>query len=241
MKVIVSPSKTKKIKGIPTAPLFDAAMTERIVKHMQSLSLEAIGKALKLTQEKAIGVQEFFTHYDEAPMGCAAESYNGLAFKNLSWETLDEESKAYGKDVLIVLSALYGVLTPESPVKDYRLDLVDGVLKDRKETLYDWWRPSVTSYFADEDWILNLASKEYAKLVNHPRMVTVEFLEEKNGVWKQLSTSSKQMRGRLARYVLEKRVAQPSDLPEVLEDFVLAGIKSNESSLITYRRQHKKV
>ena len=102
MKVIVSPSKTKKIKGIPTAPLFDAAMTERIVKHMQSLSLEAIGKALKLTQEKAIGVQEFFTHYDEAPTGCAAESYNGLAFKNCRCKIDTQMIQYHKRDRLIL-------------------------------------------------------------------------------------------------------------------------------------------
>ena len=53
-------------------------------------------------------------------------------------------------------------------VRDYRLDMVDKV----GINLYDTWRDAVDVYFYKEDWILNLASKEYAKMVNHPKVVT---------------------------------------------------------------------
>ena len=35
MKLIISPSKTKDIKGTPSGPVFAPHMTEHIVKHMQ--------------------------------------------------------------------------------------------------------------------------------------------------------------------------------------------------------------
>lgn len=107
------------------------------------------------------------------------------------------------------------------PIKDYRLDLVNPILKEEKTSLYNWWRSFVADYFSEDDWILNLASKEYARLVEHPLMVTVEFHELKKEVWKQLSTSSKMMRGLLARYMLEHQVTDIQQLPQQIGDFIL--------------------
>ena len=42
MKLIISPSKTKDIKGTPSAPQFAPHMTEQIVHHMQGISKEAL-------------------------------------------------------------------------------------------------------------------------------------------------------------------------------------------------------
>ena len=47
MKILLSPSKTKTLQGKATAPVFAKALTEAIVAHMQTLSAEAIMKALK--------------------------------------------------------------------------------------------------------------------------------------------------------------------------------------------------
>ena len=52
--------------------------------------------------------------------------------------------------------------------------------------LYETWREAVDAYFHKEDWILNLASKEYAKMVNHPKVVTIEFWELRGDTYKQI-------------------------------------------------------
>ena len=40
MKLIISPSKTKDIKGTSSGPMFAPHMTEQIVKHIQGVSRE---------------------------------------------------------------------------------------------------------------------------------------------------------------------------------------------------------
>ena len=45
-----------------------------------------------------------------------------------------------------------------------------------------------------------------------PRIVTPVFLEERNGSAKTVSFFAKRARGALARYVVEERVTDPSDL-----------------------------
>ena len=134
---------------------------------------------------------------------------------------------------------MYGLVSPDSGIKGYRLDLIDPVLKTERTNLYAWWQPLVDEAVLKEEWILNLASKEYSKWINHPKMVTIEFLEFRNGVWKQLSTSSKQMRGSLVHYMCEHQITELSELPKELKGFVLDPLPENrEGSFIIAYRKH---
>ena len=63
------------------------------------------------------------------------------------------------KPIWYLCPVLYGVVEPIMALSNHRLDMVDKV----GVNLYDTWREAVDAYFHKEDWILNLASKEYAK------------------------------------------------------------------------------
>ena len=239
MKIIISPSKTKDIKGIPNAPKFAPHMTEQIVEHMQGMSKDVLGKVLKIKEAVLDEVYTFYQNYDTEVEGMAALSYDGLSFKNFNYEGLSTEGKAFANSHVWIVSALYVLVSPDSGIKRYRLDLIDPVLKEEKTDLYNWWQPLVDVAVAEEDWILNLASKEYSKWIHHPNMVTIEFLEDRNGVWKQLSTSSKQMRGSLAHYICEHQITELSQLPKELKGFVLDPLPEQIGSSFTlaYRKQ----
>ena len=239
MKLIISPSKTKDIKGTSSAPQFAPHMTEQIVEHMQGMSKEALGKALKIKDTVLEEVYAFYQNYDKEVEGMAALSYDGLSFKNFNYEGLSSEGKAFANTHIWIGSALYGLLAPNSGIKGYRLDLIDPILKEEKSNLYTWWQPLVDAAVVEEDWILNLASKEYSKWINHPKVITIEFLEHRNGVWKQLSTSSKQMRGSLAHYVCEHQIMELSQLPKELKGFVLDPLPEiiDGSITIAYRKE----
>ena len=239
MKLIISPSKTKDIKGTSSAPQFAPHMTEQIVEHMQGMSKEALEKALKIKDIVLDEVYAFYQNYDKEVEGMAALSYDGLSFKNFNYEGLSSEGKAFANTHIWIGSALYGLVAPNSGIKGYRLDLIDPVLKEQKTNLYIWWQPLVDAAVAEEDWILNLASKEYSKWINHPKIVTIEFLEHRQGVWKQLSTSSKQMRGSLAHYICEHQITELSQLPKELKGFVLDPLPEiiDGSITVAYRKE----
>ena len=136
------------------------------------------------------------------------------------------------------MSALYGVVEPIMGVRDYRLDMVDKV----GINLYDTWREAVDSYFHKEDWILNLASKEYAKMVNHTKVVTIEFWELRGDTFKQMSTSSKMSRGMMAHACLMEQVKHVRDLPREINGFTcVTDIESitipSESMTVRYERK----
>ena len=98
------------------------------------------------------------------------------------------------------------------------------------------------AYFHKEDWILNLASKEYAKMVNHPKVVTIEFWELRGDTFKQMSTSSKMSRGVMAHECLTRQVKHVRDLPREINGFTcVTDIESitipSESMTIRYERK----
>ena len=248
MKIVLSPSKTKTIidaaknDGAVNHAVrdgqFQPHITQEIVKHVQSLDVMALGKALKLKDDKAQALFDFYQDFESHPVGLACESYDGIAFKYLDWGNLSNEAKAFGESHLVVMSALYGVVEPTMGVRDYRLDMVDKV----GINLYDTWRETVDAYFHKEDWILNLASKEYAKMVNHPKVVTVEFWELRGDAFKQMSTSSKMSRGVMAHECLTRQVKQVRDLPREINGFTcVTNIESitipSESMTVRYERK----
>lgn len=246
MKIVLSPSKTKTISNVAGHAVnhtvrdghFQPHITQEIIKHVKSLDVTALGKALKLKDDKAQALFDFYQAFESQPVGMACESYDGIAFKYLDWQNLSEEAKAFGESHLVVMSALYGVVEPMMGVRDYRLDMVDKV----GINLYDTWRETVDAYFHKEDWILNLASKEYAKMVNHPKVVTVEFWELRGDTFKQMSTSSKMSRGVMAHECLTRQVKHVRDLPPEVNGFTcVTNIESitipSESMTIRYERK----
>ena len=247
MKIVLSPSKTKTITHAASNGggnhavrdgQFQPHITQEIIKHVQSLDVTTLGKALKLKDDKAQELFDFYQAFESQPVGIACESYDGIAFKYLDWQNLSDEAKAFGESHLVVMSALYGVIEPTMDVRDYRLDMVDKV----GINLYDIWRETVDAYFHKEDWILNLASKEYAKMVNHPKVVTVEFWELRGDAFKQMSTSSKMSRGVMAHECLTRQVKHVRDLPREVNGFTcVTDIESitipSESMTVRYERK----
>ena len=247
MKIVLSPSKTKTITHAASNGggnhavrdgQFQPHITQEIIKYVRSLDVTALGKALKLKDDKAQALFDFYQAFEAHPVGIACESYGGIAFKYLDWQNLSDEAKAFGESHLVVMSALYGVVEPTMGVRDYRLDMVDKV----GINLYDIWRETVDAYFHKEDWILNLASKEYAKMVNHPKVVTVEFWELRGDAFKQMSTSSKMSRGVMAHECLTRQVKQVRDLPREVNGFTcVTDIESitipSESMTVRYERK----
>lgn len=146
MKIVLSPSKTKTIShtaAVIRDGQFQPLITQKIVKHVQSLDVAALGKALKLKGDKAQSIFDFYEEFESHPVGFACESYDGIAFKYLDWAGLSDEAKAFGETHLAIMSALYGVVEPTMGVRDYRLDMVDKVGLN----LYEIWREAVGQTF----------------------------------------------------------------------------------------------
>ncbi len=131
----------------------------------------------------------------------ALPGYAGLIFKELDYASLRPDQCAYLDAHLWILSALYGYLRPTERFAPYRLDLVD----DMDLNLVDYWRDTIRDALPKEDFIVNLASKEYMKLIDREqvgdRLITIDIKERReDGKLRTVATYAKKARGAFLRF-----------------------------------------
>ena len=244
MKIIISPSKTKKINNLPIKDNgsltekepFYLEITNEIIEKMKTFSVGEIEKKFKLKKEKAEKLLEFYQNYENEKSGNALASYTGVAYKSIGIDTFDIEDFEYLKSHLVILSALYGILTPYTNIKEYRLDMTTNSIFENK-SLYEIWKNSVNEYFEKEDIILNLASKEYSKLIKSDNLIDFEFWNDTNGKLKQISTNSKKMRGFTLNYIVKNRITNINNLKDItLNEYIFNKDMSSKKKFVYVKK-----
>lgn len=248
MKIIISPSKTKKINNLPVElknisieendfypEIFYPKITNKIIERIKMFSVEEIEKKFKLKKDKAEKLLEFYQNYENEKSGNALASYTGVAYKSIGIDTFDIEDFEYLESHLVILSALYGILTPYTNIKEYRLDMTNSIFENK--SLYEVWKSSVNEYFEKEDVILNLASKEYSKLIKSDNLIDFEFWNDTNGKLKQISTNSKKMRGFTLNYIIKNRITNINNLKDItLNEYVFNKDMSSEKKFVYVKK-----
>jgi UPF0246 protein GCWU000323_00901 len=248
MKIIISPSKTKKINNLPIElknisikkndfypEILYPNITNKIIERIKMFSVEEIEKKFKLKKDKAEKLLEFYQNYENEKSGNALTSYTGVAYKSIGIDTFDIEDFEYLKSHLVILSALYGILTPYTNIKEYRLDMTNSIFENK--SLYEVWKNSVNEYFEKEDIILNLASKEYSKLIKSDTLIDFEFWNDTNGKLKQISTNSKKMRGFTLNYIVKNRITNINNLKDItLNEYVFNKDMSSEKKFVYVKK-----
>ena len=206
-----------------------------IIEKIKTFSVEEIEKKFKLKNEKAQKLLEFYKNYENEKSGNALASYTGVAYKAIKIETFDKSDFEYLESHLVILSALYGILTPYTNVKEYRLDMTNSIFESK--SLYEVWKTSVNEYFEHEDIILNLASKEYSKLINPDKLIDFEFWEDSNGKLKQVSTNSKKMRGFTLNYIVKNKISDVKKLRNIaLDGYVFDEDMSDDRKFVYVKK-----
>lgn len=180
-----------------TKPEFEE-LAKRIVKSLQILPKKDLKKRLKLSDNLLEHTYlQLHTHSFKYDLMPAFFMYDGLQYKRMDRENMDLEVL---QNNVRILDALYGVLRPLDGISFYRLDFsIKGF------DLYSFWQESVVEYFKDEKKLINLASNEYAKLLEpiKNKMTTVKFMQMRDGQRVSLGTENKIARGVLLSYLLK--------------------------------------
>jgi cytoplasmic iron level regulating protein YaaA (DUF328/UPF0246 family) len=175
------------------------AMTVEDLKEVYGSSDQVAATARTLLEDPG--------HYRALP------AYAGMIFKELSYETLRPDQQHYLDDHLWILTALYGYLRPDERLTPYRLDLVDDLGLD----LVAHWQEELRSALPEEGVVVNLASKEYMKLIDKrvlgDRLVTVDFKERRSdGKLRTVATYAKKARGAFLRFAA---ITKPTTVEEL--------------------------
>lgn len=219
MKIILSPAKTfsKRSEPIGTIPYFlsDAIMLNH---RLSVLSKEDLKQSMHLSNNLVDLVFDYIKQFHTYQTK-AIYAYDGQVFKMLDVLSLDNDTIDYMYAHVYILSGLYGILKPSDLISYYRLEMKDTTIIN----LYEYWKPRINHYITTEikdDIIINLASEEYARLLTDPRIITIDFILNKDGKKQRPAMLMKTMRGLFARHLLEKRITKLKDLKKiVINDF----------------------
>lgn len=206
MKIILSPTKSMKRKdylnNIGEAALFEDKSLE-IRNKLSEYDFDALKKMYKASDKIVENTIEYYSNPKDLIE--AINLYDGLVFKQLKFKEYSEAEIDYLINHVNILSAMYGVLSPNSLINEYRLDY----LMKYEDDLYSYWSDSLKSYFNDYKVIINLASDEYAKSVVHDNMINIHFLTKENKVQ---ATAAKMARGDMLNYLVKNQVNNIDDL-----------------------------
>ena len=93
MRIILSPSKTKKISTYREEqvkiPQYNSK-AQKIAKKIARMSVNDISKKFKLPIDKSKELKNFYKNYDGQEYGHSLKSYDGLAFKN--FQSIEKDS-----------------------------------------------------------------------------------------------------------------------------------------------------
>jgi len=235
MKIIFSPTKSMDFSDSAKDPL-KVNFTDKtifLLKHLKTVSLDEISKIMKIKGNTLNHVKNIYENFDSSNTKKAIAAYNGVSFKQLELETYREKEFNFLNNHLTILSALYGVVEPSNPIKEYRLDMNMKLLKD--ETLYKFWKKEINDYFKDDELIFNLASKEFSKIIEKP-MITMDFKEKKEESYKSVSAYSKKGRGLMLNYIVKNKITSIDQIKRFnLDGYSLNDKLSDEFNLIFTR------
>lgn len=229
MKIVFSPSKTMKHKDVrfSTEEMINFSdKTNFLIEKLKKFSKDEIEKIFKikgkLLEETYDNIQnfEYLESFDTLAL------YDGVTFRQLETHSYSNKNFDYLNENLFIFSALYGVLSPNTKIKPYRLDMSINFLEE--ENLYKFWKEEVNSYLTkfNEEIFINLASKEFSKILDYKKfnVIDIEFRQLVDGKLKNISTEAKKARGLLLNYLVINEV---DDL-EKIKEFKEAGYKFSE-------------
>ena len=246
MKIIFSPSKEMREENIFKNKKIEFTgskfkdKTNILIGILKEKSLSEIENIMKLKGKLLNKTYKDIQDYDKLKFIPAISMYYGVSFKELNLEDYSEKSLKYLKNNLLVLSALYGVSLAFDLLKKYRLDMTMSIID---KGLYNFWKKDINDYISNilskDEVLLNLASGEFSKMIDSKKIsiINIDFKEEKDGIYKSVSTYSKKARGQFLNYFIKNQIANLEDIKKIkLDGYSLNNALSDEKNFIFTRK-----
>ncbi len=230
MKILISPAKSIDMTiDIPVPQVTNAQFLKEADVLMNKLSKLSASKLEKLMHVSK-DIAELNVHRNKnwiLPVTLSEDAkpavtvFTGEVYRGLNVSSFDTADFLFANDTLRILSGLYGLLKPLDLLYPYRLEMgTKWTITPKTKNLYDFWgmklNKALTSELEKDEVIINLASSEYFKAIQHKqlkhRLITPVFKEFKNGEYKVVMTYAKNARGAMTHYIIKNKLTNPEDL-----------------------------
>ena len=220
-KILISPAKNLKKQvfndqerlSIPQF-LSEAKLVHRALsKCNHSTLVDLMGISPKLASES----KQMIKQWDHNFLYRAIELFDGEAYRGFDVQSLSAEHQDNLENRLRILSGFYGILRPSDLIAPYRLEMKTKIPVKKANNLYEFWGDKIAKHLRkDADFLVNLASDEYSKVVlpfwDKNKVLTPVFMEENNGNPKIVMMYAKNARGKMARFIIENHIESIDDI-----------------------------
>ena len=239
------------IEKLATEPPFIERSAE-LIGLLKRHSAAAVAELMDLSEAlAALNVARYaawsprFTTANSKP---AALAFDGDVYGGLDAPSLSVAELRWAQQHVAILSGLYGVLRPLDRLQAYRLEMGTQLANARGKDLYAYWGDTLAEHLnaraaADASpVIVNLASQEYFKAADRPkvlvpRVVDCVFEDWKGGRYKVISFFAKRARGLMARHAIRKRIATPAGLKRFDAEGYRFDPSASQPDRLVFRRR----
>lgn len=243
MKIIISPTKKMKQDEKSLPPISKPAFiseAETVKSEIQKLSYNE-AKALWKTNDKL--TDENYNRFSNMDLTkcltSAILAYEGIAFKYMAPAVFEDNMLSYVQNNLYILSAMYGALKPMDGIVPYRLEMQAPLHICSYNNLYDFWGDKIYNHIIDKSKIIiNLASKEYSKVITKYKqkddvIIDIIFGEISNGKVVQKGTYAKMARGEMVRFMAQNNITEVEEIKSFnLLDYKYSHELSTDTKLV---------
>lgn len=216
MKIIISPAKKitdqNDFEYQSSYPLYlkEASV---LYDHLKSLDLLKLKELYKTSMAITEKMYQTIRNADiTRPYLTALFAYDGIQYKYMAPDVMNDDELAYLNEHLYILSGLYGALRPFDLIVPYRLEMGNKLSINDHKDLYDYWH-DLYKLFKDE-LLINLASDEYSKAVTPylNNVINIRFKEKSGNKLLEKGVYVKVARGAMVRYMAVNKISDPITL-----------------------------
>ena len=219
MKILIPTAKEMNtaILSLEAKPL--RSESQAVLDELARYSAQDLENFYKISVEKA---QEEYDHIQALKNETttnypALHLFDGLMYRNIKRDNLTKAEQTYLEKHLMITSALYGVIPAFEPIAPHRLDFLMK-LKVAGKSLKNHWQAAYEEAVVGEEVIISLLSSEFENVFPkeiREKMVTIKFMEERDGKLKIHSTISKKARGAFLTALMENQATSVEEIKKL--------------------------
>ena len=222
MKIVVSPAKTMIENtdsyignSIPTYIDYSRMLLDEI----RQKSYEEMKEIWKCNEKIANENFERFKNMNlQGNLSPAIFSYQGIQYQYMAVNVMESSSLEYIRENLYILSGFFGILRTFDVVSPYRLEMQAKLEIGDCKNLYEFWGDKIyRKLFETGEVVINLASKEYSKIIEsylskEDKFITCVFAEKKDGKIVQKATLAKMARGEMVNFLASNDIQNEEEI-----------------------------
>ena len=221
MQIIISPAKKMRIDNDDLVSAAEPRFlkdTEVLLAELRKIQYDDLKKLWQCNDEiAALNYKRLQTMRLRANLAPAVLAYDGIQYQYMAPRVFENAQLDYVAEHLNILSGFYGILKAMDGVVPYRLEMQAKLPAAGCKNLYDFWGSRLYFELTQNDKsILNLASKEYSKVIEKYLTPEVEYVSCIFGIWqdgkvKVKATEAKMARGEMVRWCAEHNILHIED------------------------------